>query len=263
MLNRDRPLRVAVLCSHRAPGLLYLLNRSPERGVTFEIVCAISSERTFDEEVVVERRGIPTRPHAIEDFYAGRGVSVRHDRSVRADYDAATVSLLGPFLPDVVLLDGYRYLVTPALLDVYRNRVLNLHFSDLALRTRHGSPLYPGIHAVRHAVAEGCPETRASVHLVNNEPDGGTVLVRSWPFPVSPMVEDLRTSAPDALKAYAFAHERWMMRTSSGPLLEAALRLIASGGVDLDLLAAVAPAESAPWLLSQHGFLMAPEMETA
>ena len=36
MLNNHRPLRVAVLCSHCAPGLLYLLNSSPERGVAFE-----------------------------------------------------------------------------------------------------------------------------------------------------------------------------------------------------------------------------------
>ena len=57
--------------------------------MTFDIVCAISSEPTFDEEVVVERRGIPTRPYPIERSYAERGASRFHDRSVRAAYDAA------------------------------------------------------------------------------------------------------------------------------------------------------------------------------
>jgi folate-dependent phosphoribosylglycinamide formyltransferase PurN len=260
-VHYSRPLRVAIVCSHRAPGLLHLLTRSPERGVTFEVVCAISSERTFDEEIIVERRGIRARPHPIADFYAERGAHVCRDNSVRQSYDAETVALLAPYQPDVLVLDGYRYLVTAPLLEAYRNRILNLHFSDLALRTPRGGPLYAGIRAVRQAVNDGCPDTRACVHLVNEEPDGGAVLVRSWPFPVSPMIEELRSAAHDAVNAYAFAHERWMMRAASGPLLEAALRLVATGAVDLDSLAVATAASSSPWLLSQHGFLMAPELE--
>src|SRR4051812_48830807 len=260
-VHYSRPLRVAIVCSHGAPGLLHLLTRSPERGITFEIVCAISSERTFDEEIVVERRGIRARPHPIAEFYAQRGARVCHDSAVRRAYDAETVALLAPFQPDLLVLDGYRYLVTAPLLEAYRNRILNLQFSDLALRTPRGAPMYSGIRAVRHAVSDGCPDTRACVHLVTEEPDSGSILVRSWPFPVAPMIEELRPAAPDAVKAYAFAHERWMARTASGPLLEAALRLVATGAVDLDALAAVAATDSSAWLLSQHGFLMAPELE--
>ena len=258
-----RPLRVAVLCSQRSPGLAHLLTRTLDRGVAFEIVCAISSELTFDEEILVERRGIPTRPHPIAGFYQRRGASVFRSPAVRADYDAVTVEILRPYRPDLLLLAGYRYLVTPVLLEAYDNRILNLHFSDLTLRATDGSPLHPGIRAVRDAIADGCPETRACVHLVNEEPDGGPVLVRSWGFPVSPMVEDLRASAPDALKAYVFAHERWMMRTASGPMLAAALRLVAGGVVDLDRLGSAAAVESVPWTLSQRGSLTAPELESA
>jgi phosphoribosylglycinamide formyltransferase 1 len=89
--------RVAVLCSKRAPGLMYLLNRAADRGVTYEIVGVVSSEATFDEEVRVERRGIPTRPHPIRAFAGSRQA-----------YDAETAALLEPFMPDLVLLDGYR-----------------------------------------------------------------------------------------------------------------------------------------------------------
>jgi folate-dependent phosphoribosylglycinamide formyltransferase PurN len=243
---------------------LYLLNRSPDRGVAYEVVCAITSEPTFAEEVVVERRGIPTRPHSIADFCHARGASVYHDLQVRADYDELTRKMLAPFMPDLIVLDGYRYLVTAPLLDTYANRIINLHFSDLALRTPRGGPQYPGVRAVRDAIAAGCRETRASVHLVNDEPDDGSVIVRSWPFAVSPMVDELRTlCAPDALKAYVFAHEQWMMRTASGPLLSAALRLIATGGVDLDRLAAIEPRAGASWWLDPYGLLTTPELEFA
>lgn len=241
--------RVAVLCSHRAPGLLYLLNRAADRSVTFDIACVVTSDPTFAEENRVERRGIPTIAHPIGAFAGSR-----------ADYDARTVKILEPFMPDLVLCDGYLFLLTAPMLNAYRSRIVNLHFSDLTLRNPDGSPRFPGLRAVRNSLAAGCTETRATVHLVNEEPDAGPPLVVSWPYPVSPMVESLRTlEAADVLKAYTFAHQEWMLRTVSGPLLAAALRLIATSRLDLDGLAASAPSQGAPWQLDEQGYLRAPE----
>ncbi|MBI3491788.1 MAG: hypothetical protein HY047_08415 [Acidobacteria bacterium] len=263
MLNAHRPLRVAVLCSHRAPGLLYLLNQSPDRGVSYEIVCVVTSDRTFAEENRVERRGIPTLVHPIQDFYDARGASMYRDPKTRAAYDAHTVTLLEPFFTDLVLLDGYLYLITDPLLRAFPSRIINLHFSDLTLRRPDGGPRFPGVRAVRDALAAGCAETRATVHLVDEEREGGPPIVRSWPFVVSPLVGELRDqSAPDAFEAYAFAHQQWMLRTVSGPLVAAALRLIATGAIELRELVLVA-GPSSPWLLDRHGFLLAPELEPA
>jgi folate-dependent phosphoribosylglycinamide formyltransferase PurN len=241
---------------------MHLLNRSPDRGVAFEIVCCVTSERTFAEEVRVERRGIPTLAHPIADFFGARGSSLYRDFGARGDYDAETLALVEPFLPDLLLLDGYRYLVTPRLLRVFSNRVINLHFSDLTLRTPLGRPRFPGLRAVRDAMADGRRETRATVHLVNEQPDAGPAIALSWPFPVSPLVEELRAqSVPDAFKAYVFAHQQLMMRTAAGPLMAAALRLIATGAVDLDELASADSSSAPPWLLAADGDLMAPELE--
>ena len=259
MLTLNRPLKVAVLCSHRAPGLLHLLNRDHERGRLFDVVCCLTSERTFAEEVRVERRGVPTLSHSIQNFHARRGASVCRDPSVRAEYDAKTVTLLEPYAPDLVLLDGYLYLVTEPLLAAFRARVLNLHFADLAERTPEGGPAFPGIRAVRDALAAGRTETRATVHLVNAEPDGGTPVLRSWPFPAAPLLGDvLAWRALDVFKAYAFAHQGWMMRGASGPMLSAALRLVSLRKVDLELLAASAPASVVPWELDERGVLTGP-----
>ena len=264
MLTPHHTLRVAVLCSHRAPGLLYLLNQSPDRGAAFEIVGCVTDQETFAEEVRVERRGIPTCAHPMDAFYRARGAAGCGDMALRAAYDEETLKIVEPWFPDVLLLDGYLHLVTRRILDRFRNRVLNLHFSDLALRTPLGGPLHPGIRAVRDALLAGASETRATVHLVDAEPDAGPPIARSWPFPVSPLVEDLRTQqGPEAFKAYAFAHEQWMMRTASGPLIAAALRLIAARAIDLDALASAGPCTGAAWLLERHGFLLAPEAEMA
>ena len=264
MLNHHRPIRVAVLCSHGAPGLIHLLNHSPDRGVAYEIVCCLTSELTFAEEVRVERRGIPVLVHPIAAFFEERGASLYHDARVRASYDAETVDRVTPFFPDLILLDGYEYLVTQPLLKTFRPRILNLHLADLASRHRDGGPRFPGLRAVGDAIAAGCRETRATVHVVNEKVDDGAPIVRSWPFPVSPLIEDLRTrEAGEVFKAYVYAHQQWMLRTAAGPLISAALRLISTGAVDLDALGNVEGAATTPWVLDRHGFLLAPEVELA
>jgi folate-dependent phosphoribosylglycinamide formyltransferase PurN len=254
-----KPLRVAVLCSHRAPGLLHLLNGDPDCGRTYDIVCCVTSESTFAEEVRVERRGVPTRSHGIRAFYEARQAPLGRAPEVRAAFDTETAQILKTFSPDLVLLAGYLYLLTDPMLSRFRRRILNLHFGDLTLRTPGGDPRFPGTHAVRDALAAGCTETRATVHLVDEKADAGPPLLRSWLFPVSPMVEDAHAwTAIDMFRAYAFAHEQWMMRACAGPLWSAALQLVTGRAVDLDRLPSSAQDTVAPWELSRRGALVPP-----
>lgn len=259
MLTSDRPLRVAVLCSRRAPGLLHLLEAEPERGRSFEIACVLTSETGFADQPAVAGRGLAVLTHPIRAFYESRSSKVYRDFVTRGEYDQATVELLERYAPDVVLLDGYLYLLTTPMLETFRHRILNLHFSDLTIRRADHRPAYVGIHAVRDALADGQIETSATVHLVNDEPDGGAPVVRSWSYPVSPLVSRARSwSASDMVRAYAYAHQEWMIRGASGPLLSAALRLVSSRAVDLDALADRDPARVMPWLLDERGRITPP-----
>jgi phosphoribosylglycinamide formyltransferase-1 len=254
-----KPLRIAVLCSHRAPGLLHLLNCDTERGRSYDIVCCVTSETTFAEEVRVERRGVPTRSHRIHEFYEARQAPLGCAPEVRSAFDAGTVKILKAFSPDLVVLAGYLYLLTDPMLSAFPRRILNLHFADLTLRTPDGRPGFPGMRAVRDALAAGCTETRATVHLVDDGVDTGLPIVRSWAFPVSPMVDEAHAwNATDLLNAYAFAHEQWMMRACAGPLWSAALQLVTSQAVDLDRRASPVGEPPASWELSRHGALMSP-----
>lgn len=251
MLNWTRPLRVAVLCSGRAPGLMHLLNRDPRRGSAYDVVCCVSSEETFTEQVKVERRGIPCVPHLVADFCASRGVK-RTDRRVRAEYDMATIGILRGYSPDLVLLDGYLLLLTAPMLDEYGGRIINLHHSDLTLRHRDGSVRYPGLRAVRDAILAGETETRASAHLVTAALDDGPVLLRSWAFPVPPIAAWAREhDAADVLKPTIWAHQEWMLRDAWGPMMAAALELAEIGmehpGTPID------PARAGRWALAPDG----------
>jgi len=54
-----------------------------------------------------------------------------------------------------------------------------------------------------------------------------------------------------------------MMRTASGPVLAAALELIAAGAVNLDTLAAGDVDSNLPWTLDRRGGVVAPEAAVA
>ena len=60
------------------------------------------------------------------------------------------------------------HLLTPAFLDRFPGRVVNVHPALL--------PRFPGAHAVEDAIAAGATETGATVHLVDEGVDTGPVL---------------------------------------------------------------------------------------
>jgi hypothetical protein len=73
-------------------------------------------------------------------------------------------------------------------------------------------------------------ETRATAHLVTRELDAGPPITRSWAFPVHPMVDDLRRwNATKILRAYAFAHQEWMIESTWAPMMLAVIELFAHG----------------------------------
>jgi folate-dependent phosphoribosylglycinamide formyltransferase PurN len=213
------------MCSQRAPGLVALLDRDPRRGRDYEIVCCITSSELFEDDFELELRGIPCVTHSIRAFCRHRGAALG-DLGVRVSYDAATLELLSAFGPDVIVLDGYLLLLTAPLLQAYPNRIINIHHADLHLRAADGAPRYPGLRAVRDAIAAGEGETRACAHLVTPVLDDGPVLLRSWAFPVPPGAAWARRQGQqDVLKAYAWAHQEWMLRSAWEPIMARVIEL--------------------------------------
>lgn len=230
MLSPARPLRVAVLCSRRAPGLLDLLG-DPRHGSLYDVVCCLTTEEAFEGQSGVEARAIPCVAHPLRRFYRARGAAL-WDLGVRREYDAATVERLAPFQPELIALSSYLFILTGPMLAAYLGRIVNVHHADLTLRDASGRPRYPGLRAVRDAILAGEAETRATSHLVTEALDDGPLLLRSWAFPVAPLARDvLAWGARDILHAYAFAHQEWMLRSAWGPLLAGSIELIATRAV--------------------------------
>jgi phosphoribosylglycinamide formyltransferase-1 len=96
------------------------------------------------------------------------------DREAR---DLAMGAWLGQHGVRLVVLAGYMHLLTPAFLERFPGRVVNVHPSLL--------PSFPGTRAIENAVGAGVETTGVTVHLVDEGIDTGPVL-RQEPVPVEP-----------------------------------------------------------------------------
>ena len=69
---------------------------------------------------------------------------------------------------ELVVLAGYMHLLTPAFLDRFPDRIVNVHPSLL--------PDFPGAHAIDDALAAGVETTGVTVHYVDEGLDSGAVI---------------------------------------------------------------------------------------
>ena len=72
---------------------------------------------------------------------------------------------------DIVCLAGFMRLVKQPLLDVFPDRILNIHPSLL--------PAYPGLMAWKQAVEDGATESGCTVHHVDAGMDTGSIILQA------------------------------------------------------------------------------------
>jgi phosphoribosylglycinamide formyltransferase-1 len=78
---------------------------------------------------------------------------------------------------NLVVLAGYMHLLTSTFLELFPDRIVNVHPSLL--------PQFPGTRAIDDAVAAGVDTTGVTVHYVDDGLDTGPV-IRQEPVPVEP-----------------------------------------------------------------------------
>jgi phosphoribosylglycinamide formyltransferase-1 len=129
-------------------------------------IAAVASNRAGAHALVrAQAAGIPARVFEL-DGYA--------DRAARDRELADWLELRGV---ELVVLAGYMHLLTPAFLDRFPERIVNVHPSLL--------PAFPGAHAIDDALEAGVDTTGVTVHLVDEGLDTGAV-IRQEPVAVEP-----------------------------------------------------------------------------
>ena len=93
----------------------------------------------------------------------------------RAERDAAMAEWLAALSPDLLVLAGYMQLLSPAFVQRFAGRLINVHPALL--------PSFPGLNAVGQAIEHGVKVTGVTVHYVDEGVDSGPIILQQ-PAPV-------------------------------------------------------------------------------
>jgi phosphoribosylglycinamide formyltransferase 1 len=123
-------------------------------------VSAVISNRSDAEGLrIAAQHGIATR------------VVDHRKHATREAFDAALAAAIEGFAPRVVALAGFMRILTPAFVEHFAERLLNIHPSLL--------PAFPGLHTHERALAAGVKVHGCTVHFVTAELDHGPIVIQA------------------------------------------------------------------------------------
>ena len=93
-----------------------------------------------------------------------------HNFKNTEEYEGKIISLLKPYDLELICLAGYMKILSRKLIDHYPNKILNIHPSLL--------PKYKGLNTHRRVLNNNETKTGCTVHYVNQEMDGGEVILQ-------------------------------------------------------------------------------------
>ncbi len=89
---------------------------------------------------------------------------------IKSAHEDDIIKLFKAYNVDLIVLAGWMKIVSPKLIEAFPNRMINLHPSML--------PKYKGLHAIERALESEDNVTGVSVHYVNEELDGGEIILQ-------------------------------------------------------------------------------------
>ncbi len=156
--------RIAVLVSGGGTNLQAILE-SERRGENpnGQVALVVASKPGVYALTRAEQFGVPT------------AVVARRDYADSEAFDAALLDVLAGHNIDLVVLAGFLSVLGPSVIAAYPNRILNVHPS---LIPSFCGPGFYGLRVHEAALARGVKVTGATVHFVNEECDGGPILLQ-------------------------------------------------------------------------------------
>lgn len=189
--------RIAVLVSGGGTNLEALLKAQEAGEIPHgEIVLVFSSAAGA---YALER----ARNHGIPGFAVPRkGMS-------QADFEAALLEKLAEYAVDVIVLAGFLSILSEAFIRRWPERILNIHPSLIPAFC--GKGMY-GLKVHEAALERGVKVTGATVHLVNEIPDGGPILLQK-------AVEVLDGDTPEVLQRRVMEEAEWVLLPRAAELV--------------------------------------------
>lgn len=154
-----RKARLAILLSGRGSNMLALVEAT-KTGILkdlAEVVVVFSNKADAPGLAFAAAQGCPT-------------AALPSQGRKRETFDAEAAELLQQYQPDLVVLAGYMRILSPAFIQPFAGRIINIHPAD--------THQHQGLHAYEWAFDNQLPETKITVHLVDEGLDTGPVLAQ-------------------------------------------------------------------------------------
>lgn len=183
-------VRVAVLVSGGGTNLQALIDAAARGQLPHvELALVLSNHKNAFALERAALAGIPTR------------VVTRRAAGSQEAFEAAIQTALEQAGIELIVLAGFMSILSAGFTDRWPERILNIHPS---LLPAFGGPGCYGLHVHEMALARGVKLTGATVHFVNEVPDGGRILAQK-----AVAVEDGDT--PELLQRRVMEQAEWIL----------------------------------------------------
>ena len=182
-------VRIAVFVSGGGTNLEALLNAQERGDIPHgEIALVISSAAGAYALTRAEKHGVPA-------------VTVERKGRPPQDFEAELLRCLLENKIDLIILAGFLTILSEEFVKLWPERILNVHPSLIPSFCGKG---YYGLKVHEEALARGVKVTGATVHFVNEIPDGGKILLQK-------AVEVLPGDTPEVLQRRVMEQAEWIL----------------------------------------------------
>ena len=190
MLNDSNIVKIAVLVSGNGSNLQALIDAQARGDIQKGNIVKVLSSRN-DAYALVRAQN------------AGISISVveRKNFAQSDDFDYAILSVLRECEAEVIVLAGFMSILGSCIISEFENRIVNVHPS--LIPSFCGKGCY-GIKVHRDVIESGVKITGATVHFVNEIPDGGKIILQK-------AVEIAEDDTPDTLQKKVMEQAEWII----------------------------------------------------
>ena len=128
-------------------------------------------------------------------------VIAKRDYTTQEEFSNALLHQLQSYQIDMIVLAGYLSILDETIIRAYPNRIINIHPSLIPSFCGKG---YYGLKVHEAALAYGVKVTGATVHIVNEIPDGGKILLQK-------AVDILPSDTPEILQQRVMEEAEWKL----------------------------------------------------
>ena len=182
--------RIAVLVSGGGTNLQALID-ARDRGelIHGELALVVSNKAGAYALERAKTAGIPV------------AVCQREKGEARSDFEARLLAILAAKKIDMIVLAGFMAILSADFVSHYPNRIINIHPSLIPSFCGEG---FYGLRVHRAALDYGVKVTGATVHFVNEIPDGGRIIAQK-------AVEILEGDTPETLQRRVMEQAEWVL----------------------------------------------------